>query len=533
MNLDRTYDQTPPDRDQGPTVLIVDDEELCRQTLRAECSQALQERTFRLLECGSIDEAIRILSEQEVHAILLDKKLGDDLGDPNQNGILSIPRLLSMQPHLQILMVTGSDDDQDIVDAMRNGAFGYVLKGSKPGLLTEQIKNAVRYAMLSQDSLRSNHSDRAKGRKGLVGGSPAITQLGRQVEALAKTETSVLLQGETGTGKTTVAELIHELRQLFLKQESRPFIHLNMAAIPENLAESELFGAEKGSFTGCVGAKPGSFELANGGTLFLDEIGDAPMALQKKLLTVLDEGIFKRVGGTEYKKSKFRLICATNKNLDELVKAGLFREDLQMRISTITIRIPSLAERKQDIPQLVKCLLPKCCERGSIRVGFKDLPEDFIEHLKEAPLQGNIRGLVQQIERLLLFAPRDRRGRPIFKLWKSVPGLQIRAKEARISPGGISMDEILERKLDVVGDKKFPGLFKFIEVITKQIFSEAHKKLETSSERARVLNVSQSVVSRQLQAIGLSPRKPVTKRSISSHEYPSTVVSIQEEVRHE
>jgi DNA-binding NtrC family response regulator len=506
MELQRTYDQSPPDRDLGPTVLIVDDDELCRATLRSACSSALRENSFRLLDCSNLGDAIRILSENEVHVVLLDKNLGED------NGITAIPRLLSCQLHLQILMVTGSNDDQDIVAAMKNGAFGYVIKGSNPTLLVEQIKKAVRYAHLAQSSIRQSAAPAQNKRTDLVGQSAAISLLKRQVEALAKTETPVLLLGETGTGKTTVAKQIHEMRQTYLKQENRPWIHLNMAAMPEELAERELFGAEKGAYTGSVESKPGSIELAHGGTLFLDELGDASLALQAKLLTVLDNGVFKRLGATQTKKSSFRLICATNKDLESLVRTGKFREDLFMRISTISIRLPSLGERREDIPELIRSLLARCCERSGVKVAYSELPVDFIEYLKEAPIQGNIRGIEQQLERLLLFAPRDPQDRPTLRLWRSIPGLRIHAKEVRMRSGRITLDELLERKLDVVGDRDFPGLYEFVDLVTRQLFLEGTEKYDQSQELARAFRVSPALVCKKLQELGISPRARSRKR---------------------
>ncbi|MGE4233066.1 MAG: sigma-54-dependent transcriptional regulator [Bacteriovoracia bacterium] len=507
MALERTYDQVPNDKDEGPTVLIVDDDELARTTVRSACSDALKERSFRLLECSSITEAVRVLSENQIHVILLDKNLGPDEFDPNQNGIESIERFLAMQPHLQILMVTGSGDTQDIVLAMRNGAFGYVTKDSPAELLIEQIKNAVRYATLSQKSIRLNLTARSNERRDLVGESTAIRMLRRQVEALSKSETPVLLVGETGSGKTTVAELMHDLRQTYLKQDDRPFVQINMGAIPDELAERELFGTERGAYTGAVEAKPGKIELANGGTLFLDEIGNASLSLQAKLLTVLDKGTFSRLGGTQEKRSGFRLVCATNENLEQLMKEGRFREDLFMRISTMTIRVPSLSERSEDIPEIVRSVLPKCCYIAKTRIEFEELPADFIEYLKTAQIRGNIRGIEQQIIALLSLAPRDSRNRLLLKSWKAIPGFQPVRRAPKRLPGGISMEEILNRDFDIVGDTSFKSLHEFEHLVRQKLVLDSFRKCHGVRAQAHALSVSPSMISNVLTEMGVAPRR--------------------------
>lgn len=480
---------------------------MSRATLQTLCSALIKDKSLRVIACGSIGEAVQVLASQEVHVILLDKNLGTDETDPSQNGIEAIPRLLSIQPHMQILMVTGSDDRQDIVKAMRYGAFGYVIKGSESELLLEQIKNAVRYSSLSQKAIRTNLSERPRGRMDFVGRSEAVSHLRRQIEALAKTDTPLLLLGETGTGKTTAAELIHELRQIFLKQEGRPFVHMNMAALPEGMIERELFGAEKGAYSGSDQSRPGLIEFANGGTLFLDEIGDASLGLQAKLLTVLDSGISRRLGSTQYRKSEFRLICATNKNLEAWIKEERFREDLFMRISTISIRIPSLQDRKQDIPEIVQCVLLKCCKAANVYIEFEDIPKDFIEYLGTVPLRGNMRAVEQQIQRLLLFAPRDKRDKPLLQYWRTIPGIQIKPKELKVSVGGLSFEEVMSRPMDVVSHPKFEGIQKFLKQMNQKVLIDARSKFKKNADIAKALGVSEGFVSQQLNQLGLSQKQ--------------------------
>ena len=193
-----------------------------------------------------------------------------------------------------------------------------------------------------------------------------------------------------------------------------------MGAIPEALAESELFGHEEGAFTGAKKRRFGALERAKGGTLFLDEIAEAPLTLQVKLLTALDEKKFFRVGGEQEVKSEFRLICATNRDLEKLVREGKFREELYRRIAILEIKVPSVRERKEDMTEIIRAVLPRCCRDARVDVRLEDIPADFIAKLSENPPVGNIGGIEQQLIRLLAHAPRDRKDRPLLKQWRGI-----------------------------------------------------------------------------------------------------------------
>ena len=485
-----------------PIVLMVDDERMSRETMKFTCQSAIESGEFRLLECGSLQEASQILSEEDVQVLLLDKNLGPEANKISQNGIESIPTILALKQRLKILMVTGSENRQDIVKAMSYGAFGYVVKGEDPEeLVMAQIRNAIKYAQLDSESF--NLRLRNKGSIQILGSSAAARQLRSQVEILSQNNAPVLLSGETGVGKSTVAEKIHELGK-----NGCPYVHLNAASIPEELAERELFGNERGAFTGAVEAKPGAVELANGGTLFLDEIADLSLDTQAKILIVLDKGVFRRLGGTVAKKSKFRLITATNKDLDQLVKEGKFREDLLRRISIINICVPSVRDRIEDIPEIIESIWGYCCEMAETRGDPSELPADFIEHLKANPPPANIGGIVQQVTRLMLFCPRDRDGRPIYKQWRLVPGIVRTCASKKSVVDAITVDEIERRPFDVVGTSKFENVNDFMQLVSDKVYRDAREKNPGKNlEVAEALGLSPGIVSINLTKLGLSQRQ--------------------------
>lgn len=471
--------------DAHPLVLVVDDDSQARMA----ASLIFQGSPVQVLEADTLEGAYQYLAQNQIHALLLDRDLLE--GDQLKNGMEEIPRFLSLQPHLQIIMHTACDSTQSIVEAMRLGAYGYVIKGEATAdLIREQIFKAISFAKLKLVELRQNSQDNQYTDSALlVGKSRAIRALKIQLDAIAQSSAPVVLLGETGTGKTTIANYIHEQRRAYLGQESRPFFAINIASLSPELVERELFGNDEGAFTGATKAKPGFFELANNGTLFLDEIGDAPLDLQVKLLKVIEEGKFYRLGSTQERHVKFKLICATHRDLERLVDEKKFREDLYMRISTFPIRVPSLKDRTEDISDVLKSIIPRIVAENKTPFLFEDLPKDYLEYLSTNPVRGNVRGLIQQLTRLAVYLPKDKQGHPIFKNWKAILNNDMSHGPTQKSLSRITLEDIRSAPLDVMS-AGFPGYYEFIKEIEGKLFDEAAAKFKSQTEIARMLNVS-------------------------------------------
>ena len=329
-----------------PTVLIVEDEAKMRRLLELN----LGEDGFTTLSAGDAESGLKLLRESTVDLVVTDLKL------PGMNGLEFLQAIKRQNAALPVVVMTAFGTVETAVEAMKAGASDYVLK---PFSLSE-MRMVVHKELDVRDLREENRSLReALGKRyahpNVVARSVKMQEVLATVERVAPTNSTVLLGGESGVGKDLIARAIHEKS----RRASGPFIKINSTAIPENLLESELFGYEKGAFTGAVASKPGKFELADKGTLFLDEIGDVPPAIQVKLLRVLQEREFERLGGTRTVKVDVRLIAATNRDLREALEQGTFREDLYYRLNVVPIDIAPLRQRKEDIPDLVNLFISR------------------------------------------------------------------------------------------------------------------------------------------------------------------------------
>jgi DNA-binding NtrC family response regulator len=511
------FDESPADLDKAPTILIVDDEVSSRLRLEMICLEIRSNQLINIILAESIQDALKILKHKSVNVMLLDKNLGADESKQDHNGIESIPRFLVLQPQLQIIVVTGSKDTQDVARAVSLGAFWYLPKDTDETIMALQIRKALQVSDLAIGNFQTLTSLHSTGDVALAGRSPSMKRLKAQLIAVAETNRPILLLGESGSGKTTAAKFIHQYRKDALKQPNRPIFSVNMGAITPSLAERELFGNEAGAFTGASSIQPGIFELANNGTLFLDEIGEAPLELQVKLLKVLEDGEFVRLGGKTVQKTAFKLVCATNRNLESMVSRGEFREDLYMRISTFVVNLPSLADRLEDIPEIIQVLLPKCCQENNVRIEFSDLPHDFVEYLTKHPQRGNIRGLEHQLSRLLVYSPKDKRGRPILNGWRDIPGLLFKKTAPPLSRTPITLKELESRPFELLSPD-FPGFYPFISKISERLLEEAMKKHLKMSDAASILKISPAKMCMERKrmtsrASGTISRKRRTARS--------------------
>ncbi|MFQ5543812.1 MAG: sigma-54-dependent transcriptional regulator [Nitrospiria bacterium] len=367
-------------------ILVTDD----NRSIRRSLARLFLDKEFEVVEAASGEDALQRFLEEEADLVLTDLQMG------GMSGIELLGEIKKHSPHTPVLVITAFGTVESAVDAMREGAFDYILK---PFSLTEieaKVEKALaqRRIMVENRYLREmiNHS---VGK--IIGESPKMKQVFRLISKVAPNRTPVLIAGETGTGKELVAREIHQNGP----RSDRPFIAVNCGAIPENLIEAELFGHEKGSFTGATAQKKGRFEMAEGGTLFLDEIGDMPLHLQVKVLRFIQEKELERVGGTKTIKVDARLIAATHRDLKEEVQADRFREDLYYRIRVIEILLPSLKEREGDISLLSKYFLQKFNQELHKDV---QISSEIAELLSAYQWSGNVRELENVIERAVVLA---------------------------------------------------------------------------------------------------------------------------------
>lgn len=375
------------------SILVVDDEPNIRRVLEAVLSK--DGHTVQTAENGR--KGLDIISQDANIEVLI-----TDLIMPDINGIELLAAAREINPTMSVIMITAHGTIKSAVDAMKLGALDYV---TKPFDLDE-IKIVVKNALERRDLIEENRSLRSELKAvhsfdNLVGSAPSMQEVFRMIERIKDSRASVLIRGESGTGKEGVARALHYSSI----RADRPFVPVACVALSEQLLQSELFGHEKGSFTGAVGQKKGRFELANHGTLFLDEIGDIPMTTQMMMLRVLQEREFERVGGNETIRVDVRLVTATNQKLEKLVDEGKFREDLFYRLQVITVNMPPLRERTEDIPALVEHFIDKYGPDNGKQVQYAS-PET-LEMLMRYRWPGNVRELENCIERALVLAESD------------------------------------------------------------------------------------------------------------------------------
>jgi len=365
-------------------IWIVDDDRSIRWVLE----KALAREN---IPCKAFGGAQEVLNELETDS---PQVLVSDIRMPGVNGIELLRTVKRRHPALPVIVMTAYSDLESAVSAFQGGAFEYLPKPFDVDRAVELIRRAV------DESLRESANDEAPVEvPEILGQAPSMQEVFRAIGRLANSNVTVLLTGESGSGKEVVARALHK----HSARSGGPFIALNMAAIPRDLLESELFGHERGAFTGAQAMRRGRFEQAEGGTLFLDEIGDMPAELQTRLLRVLSDGFYYRVGGHQPIKADARVIAATHQNLEERVRQGLFREDLYHRLNVIRLRLPPLRERREDIPLLARHFLAKSARE--LGVEPKRLSEEALKHIQQLPFPGNVRQLENLCHWLTVLAP--------------------------------------------------------------------------------------------------------------------------------
>lgn len=368
-------------------ILIVEDKESMAQMLK----ETMEAAGYHIYIAKDGLEGIKQIREENIDLVLTDLKL------PKKNGMDVLMAAKEEDPTLPVILMTAYGSVDLAVKAIKEGAFDFITKPFDTDHLLHLIKKALEnQRLLTENMLLKEEFSSVIGMPVIAGKSGQISEVAKKIRKVAPAKTTVLLLGESGTGKELFARAIHCLSP----RKDYPFVTINCAAIPKELLESELFGHEKGSFTGADTKKPGKFETADKGTIFLDEIGEMDISLQAKIMRVIQEGEIERVGGLKPVKVDVRVIAATNKNLENAVEEGAFREDLYYRLNVFPVRIPPLRERTEDIPLLVEFFINKYC--SEIKCRTKGISKDALEALMNYPWKGNVRELENTIERAVI-----------------------------------------------------------------------------------------------------------------------------------
>jgi two-component system, NtrC family, response regulator AtoC len=469
-------------------VLIVDDEPNLRKILAAQLSRD----GYDVLLAEDGEQGLALLREHHIDLVVTDLKM------PKVDGMTLLREALAEQPELPIVMITAHGTVDTAVEALKLGAFDYLTKPFDKDEVRQIVGKALKTRELAGEepsgpaAVQTAEVEKAEGaRFGIIGQSPGLTELYAVLERVADSPTTVLITGESGTGKELVARALHD----HSGRRGKPFIKVNCAAIPKELIESELFGYERGAFTGAVTSKPGRFELANGGTLFLDEIGEIPVEMQVKLLRALQESEFERVGGIKTMRVDVRLVAATNRDLKKLIAQGAFREDLFYRLNVVSIRLPALRERASDTPLLVEHFLKKFNER--LKKSVSGVEPEALEVLSAYTWPGNIRELENVMERSVLFCDSQR---------LRVDDLPVELRGSSGSPSG-SIAPAAEA-VDLGSLPPEGGLKEHVKVamsrLERDLVSRALKQTNNNvTHAARLLKISRKGLQLKMKELGL------------------------------
>ena len=455
------------------TILIVDDEEGIRSSLAG----ILEDEGYRTVCAADGEEALALCARELPGLVLL------DIWMPRMDGIETLKRLKELHPSLNVIMMSGHGTIETAVKSTKLGAYDFIEKPLSLEKVVVTVENALAMTRLKEENaslrglVQQNHE--------MIGTSGAMVRLTEQILMVAPTNASVLITGENGTGKELVARSVHFHSQ----RREKPFIEINCAAIPEELIESELFGHERGAFTGAVAQKKGKFDLADGGTLFLDEIGDMSLKTQAKVLRILQEKKFERVGGTRTLEVDVRIVAATNKLLEEEIRNGSFREDLYYRLNVVPFKVPPLRERREDIPMLAEHFLEAFCRREGR--DLKMIVPEAMEQLKRYDWPGNVREPKNIVERLVIMTP----GRTVSL--NHLPDY-LREESSGREQGGGRLDSVLELSSLREAREEFEREF---------IIQKLEENDWNVSKTAEAIELERSNLHRKIKSYGIDMKK--------------------------
>jgi two-component system, NtrC family, response regulator len=459
------------------TILVIDDEPNYQIVL----SELLREEGFEVYTTSTGENALKMARGTDLDLIITDMRM------PGMSGLELLKAFKALNRDLPVIMITAFGEVEKAVEAMQAGAFNYLTKPFNNDELVVSIRKAIEhYSLLRENTRLRGEMQIRYGFANIIGKNKRMQQIYILIEKVAPTPSTVLISGESGTGKELVARAIHFNS---LRKEA-PFISINCAALPESLLESELFGHEKGAFTGAVALRKGRFELADSGTLFLDEVAEMPLSLQAKLLRVLQEKTFERVGGTKTLRVDVRILAATNKDLKEEVEKGLFREDLYYRLNVLHIVLPPLRDRIDDLPLLAAHFIEKFAKLLNRR-GLQISP-DSLRYLASLPWEGNVRELENIIERAAILAPGN-----IIEV-EDVQGDMVNERKATGWAADLDLDRLIPPEVSL------PDVLNTIE---EQMVKKALERANYIQARAAEdLGITKSLLQYKMKKYGLQKK---------------------------
>jgi two-component system nitrogen regulation response regulator GlnG len=470
------------------TILIADDDAAIRTVL----NQALGRAGYDVRTTGTAAGLWRWVSSGDGNLVITDVVL------PDESGFDLIPRIKRVRPDLPVVVMSAQNTILTAITAAERGAFDYLPKPFDLKELTALVQRALASPQAKREA--QSHAEPGEDRLPLIGRSPAMQEIYRVIARLTQADLTVMIMGESGTGKELVARALHD----YGKRRSGPFVAVNMAAIPKELVESELFGHERGAFTGATNRGVGRFEQAEGGTLFLDEIGDMPLEAQTRLLRVLQQGEYTTVGGRVPVKTDVRIIAATNRDLRQLIQQGLFREDLYYRLNVVPLRLPPLRERVEDIPDLVRHFLRKAEEEG---LPPKHLDAEALDLLKRYRWPGNVRELENLVRRLAVLHSGEAIPAAAIAAELKEPVKPIDSGEAADSDNLSAAVELhLTRYFAAQGDKlPPPGLYdRIVQEVERPLLSICLGATRGNQIRAaHLLGLNRNTLRKKIRDLGL------------------------------
>ncbi len=466
------------------TILIVDDDKSVRYSLE----RMFEERNLKVATARNGEEALEGLKEKLPDLVVMDVKMS------GMSGLEALREMRKLHPKLLVIIITAYGTTDTAIEAMKLGAYDYILKPFDIPRMWRLVEKALQVnRMMKTVVAYEPRGDEEKIAERIVGNSPEMQEIYKMIGQVAESDVTVLLRGESGTGKELVSRAIyhHSLRS------NRPFLPVNCAAIPDTLLESELFGHEKGAFTGAHTRRIGKFEQGNGGTIFLDEIGDMSLPTQAKILRVLQEREVQRLGGTEHLRVDVRLIVATNKDLEKAIPEGRFREDLYYRLNVLSLRLPSLRERREDIPGLVDYFLKRF--NKDLRKNIVDLSPETMQRLISHPWPGNVRELENVLKRACVLCK----------------GSRILPEELLLDSGvakriGLEEGEKAERRLDKLLDEVYREIKKvsqgknIIALVEKALITRVLREMKGNQiQAAKILGINRNTLRKRMEKFGL------------------------------